>query len=65
MSLSCQARYGMIPINNLYEGGMPVGSLTNSKVLACQYGTSDKLNTRISIHDKYSTNKQGFGNWIT
>jgi ubiquinone/menaquinone biosynthesis C-methylase UbiE len=29
-----------------------------------QYGTADKLNTRISIHKKYSTNKQGFGNWI-
>ena len=30
-----------------------------------QYGTADRLNTRISIHSKYSTNKQGFGNWIT
>ena len=30
-----------------------------------QYSTADKLNTRISIHSKYSTNKQGFGNWIT
>ena len=29
-----------------------------------QYSTPDKLNTRISIHSKYSTNKQGFGNWI-
>ena len=29
-----------------------------------QYSTSKNLNTRISIHDKYSTNKQGFGNWI-
>ena len=29
-----------------------------------QYSTADKLNTRISIHSKYSTNKQGFGNWI-
>lgn len=29
-----------------------------------QYHTSDKLSTRISIHSKYSTNKQGFGNWI-
>ena len=42
-----------------------MNSLTNANVLASQYGTSDKLNTRISIHDKYSTNKQGFGNWIT
>ena len=29
-----------------------------------QYATSNNLSTRISIHDKYSTNKQGFGNWI-
>ena len=30
-----------------------------------QYRTADRLNTRISIHSKYSTNKQGFGNWIS
>lgn len=30
-----------------------------------QYQNSNNLNVRISIHDKYSTNKQGFGNWIT
>ena len=29
-----------------------------------QYRTADRLNTRISIHEKYSTNPQGFGNWI-
>ena len=29
-----------------------------------QYKTADRLNTRISIHEKYSTNPQGFGNWI-
>ena len=29
-----------------------------------QYSTADKLNTRISLHTKYSLNKQGFGNWI-
>jgi len=29
-----------------------------------QYKTSDNLNTRISIHAKYSTNKMGFNNWI-
>ena len=28
------------------------------------YKTPEKLNTRISIHEKYSENKQGFGNWI-
>ena len=29
-----------------------------------QYKTPDRLNRRISIHDQYSLNKQGFGNWI-
>lgn len=29
-----------------------------------QYKTAQNLNTRISIHDKYSTNKQPFGDWI-
>ena len=29
-----------------------------------QYQTSQNLNTRISIHDKYSTNTQPFGDWI-
>ncbi len=42
-----------------------MGQLTDSKVMEKQYGTADRLNTRISIHAKYSVNKQGFGNWIT
>ena len=29
-----------------------------------QYKTPAHLNTRISIHEKYSTNKQPFGDWI-
>ncbi|MBQ6173692.1 MAG: methyltransferase domain-containing protein [Clostridia bacterium] len=29
-----------------------------------QYRTADRLGTRISIHARYSVNKQGFGNWI-
>ena len=29
-----------------------------------QYQTAEKLNTRISIHEKYSVNKQSFGDWI-
>lgn len=29
-----------------------------------QYSNGDKLNTRISLHTKYSVNKKGFGNWI-
>ena len=30
-----------------------------------QYQTSGNLKTRISIHSKYSTNQQSFGEWIT
>ncbi len=41
-------------------------SWTNdSAAVKKQYQSADKLKTRISIHSKYSTNKQGFGNWIT
>lgn len=29
-----------------------------------QYKTAEHLNRRISIHDRYSVNKQGFSNWI-
>lgn len=29
-----------------------------------QYKSAGNLNTRISIHEKYSVNKTGFGNWI-
>lgn len=32
--------------------------------IVSQYKTAQNLNTRISIHDKYSTNKQPFGDWI-
>ncbi len=39
-------------------------SLNNRERVAEQYRTSANLNTRISIHAKYSVNKQGFGNWI-
>ena len=36
----------------------------DKEVVQKQYKTATNLNTRISIHDKYSVNKQGFGNWI-
>ncbi len=29
-----------------------------------QYRTASNLTARISIHDKYSVNRQGFGNWL-
>ncbi len=38
--------------------------MTTKIALQAQYGTDTNLRTRIAIHDKYSTNKQGFGNWI-
>lgn len=41
-----------------------MGTLNNTDVVKEQYKTAANLNTRISIHSKYSVNKQGFGNWI-
>ena len=38
--------------------------LNNATEVAKQYKTAGNLNTRISIHEKYSTNSLGFGNWI-
>lgn len=39
-------------------------SMTDMSAVKQQYATAEKLNTRISLHSKYSANKQGFGNWI-
>ena len=39
--------------------------LNDSALVKKQYGKPDNLSTRILIHRKYSTNRQGFGNWIT
>ena len=39
--------------------------VNDSATVRKQYSTADRLTTRISIHSKYSVNKQGFGNWIT
>ena len=41
-----------------------MNEINDSKTVEKQYSSSNNLNTRISIHDKYSTNKQGFANWI-
>ena len=41
-----------------------MNDINNGKVVKEQYSSSSNLDTRITIHDKYSTNKQGFGNWI-
>lgn len=42
-----------------------MGAINDKEVVQKQYENAANLNTRISIHDKYSVNKQGFGNWIT
>ena len=36
-------------------------SISDKKVVQNQYATSVRLETRISIHEKYSRNKQPFG----
>lgn len=41
-----------------------MGSINNNETVKKQYANADNLSARISIHDKYSTNKMGFGNWI-
>ena len=43
---------------------MKIGSSNDTEAVKAQYATSKGLDTRISFHDTYSTNKQGFGNWI-
>ena len=39
-------------------------AINDTDIVQKQYKNAVNLNTRISIHDKYSVNKQGFGNWI-
>ena len=41
-----------------------MSNINDMSVVKRQYANANNLNTRISIHDKYSTNKMGFGNWI-
>ncbi len=38
--------------------------LRDSESVKAQYSNGDNLNTRISLHTKYSINKQGFRSWI-
>lgn len=41
-----------------------MSNINDSTIVKKQYENASNLNTRISIHEKYSTNKMGFGNWI-
>lgn len=39
-------------------------SISDRSVVCGQYATAARLNTRIGIHEKYSRNRQPFGEWI-
>lgn len=41
---------------------MIIGS--DRDAVRAQYATAQRLDTRISIHDKYSVNRTGFANWL-
>ena len=41
-----------------------MNTINNQENVKKQYASAGNLNTRISIHQKYSTNKMGLGNWI-
>ncbi len=41
-----------------------MNQMNDTEAVKQQYATASNLSTRISIHDKYSTNKTGFGKWI-
>ncbi len=38
--------------------------MKNEETVRDQYRNRDNLETRISLHRKYSTNREGFGNWV-
>ena len=54
----------LFPADNRKEQPRNGSGVNDRETVRKQYSTAEKLNTRISIHSKYSTNKQGFGNWI-
>ena len=41
-----------------------MSNINDASIVKKQYASANNLSTRISIHDRYSTNKMGFGNWI-
>lgn len=43
---------------------MIMKSMNDKAVVEQQYKNADKLNIRIALHEKYSTNKVPFGDWI-
>lgn len=47
-----------------YKWGDNMGRMDNRDIVERQYSTSVKLENRISLHEKYSTNKMGWFNWL-
>ena len=43
---------------------MKIGSSNDSESVKAQYSTSKGLDIRITFHDKYSTNRRGYGPWL-
>lgn len=41
-----------------------MNKLVTTDTVDTQYKNPDKLNIRIRLHHLYSTNKEGFNNWI-
>lgn len=41
-----------------------MNKMRDASTVKKQYETTTNLKTRISLHEKYSTNKLGFGNWL-
>ena len=39
-------------------------AINDQSAVKAQYSTAENLTKRMSIHEKYSVNPQGFGNWI-
>lgn len=52
-----------LPEKSPYKG-RKMNDITEKSTVENQYKTAQNLSTRISLHQKYSTNKQGFANWI-
>ncbi|MBO4873047.1 MAG: M20/M25/M40 family metallo-hydrolase [Lachnospiraceae bacterium] len=43
---------------------MQIGSSNDSAAVKAQYAVPKGLDTRLTFHEKYSTNRQGYGEWL-
>ena len=43
---------------------MQIGSSNDSAAVKAQYAVPKGLDTRLTFHEKYSTNRQGYGTWL-